>query len=481
MCKLTTTEQVVETATVSTTEPVKYVQPPNPPAWKKAAVFPIWALFATTYSVSRSWYMLNFVTLATFVNFVLDTVTGGWFKASMEEFLNPKSGEPKSGMMKNLSEKLLNKKENYVHFAAIFYITIIIAFHWGSIIYLRANNIGGWMLPFVCHMYYMGAGFNCGANNLHYVAHQQVSNNQKSHMFKSELINGFCRYVLEPCQGYIPEFWLNHHVKIHHKESNGPDDIQGVTFFERKHYNFIWFVADIPLQWYVRGPVHHIRNGATGTAIEMIVGEILFVALGIMLTKWDFFAGICLFWSPHICRSLAFNSSNEYVQHALVDGRDGNPHDPANNSFLLLQPCPMHKVMPRGLGSLPDNFEERWHAVHHNFPHKGMVGQDKMAPKVKCNLIFDIDYIAFKNALLKRDMEKLAGWWRPGYNFGDDKVKVSQFAEEDKKLDLKGRAALLDSFLYPAYDLDEMGNWLNAPPFPFNFMELGPMQQKVRD
>lgn len=78
-------------------------------------------------------------------------------------------------------------------------------------------------------------------------------------------------------------------------------------------------------------------------------------------------------------------------------------------------------------------------------------------------------------------MEKLAGWWRPGYNFGDENVKVSQFADQDKKLDLKGRANLLESFLYPAYELEEMGDWLRNPRFPFNLMELGPMQKVVRN
>ena len=375
MCK-PTNEQARDNATMSTAEvdAVKYVQPPNPPRWKKALFFPLWITVFLIHNIGMIWFLFGIFAVSHPVNFVLDKITFGMFDKMLCEFLNPKDGEPKSGLAKYISEMVLNKKENYVHFAAIVYITFGVAFHIGSIVYMRANDIGGWFLPLFCHLYYMGAVFPSGINDLHYVAHTQISNNQKSHMFKSELINGFCRFVLEPCQGFIPEFWLNHHVRVHHKESNGPDDIQGVSFFERKYYNYIWFVADIPLQWYLRGPLHHIRNGESEIAIQMFLGEFLYVAAGIALTRWDTFAGLLLVWIPHIIRSMNFNASNEYVQHALVDGRDGNPHDPANNSFLMLQPAPT-STFARGLWSKPDNFEERWHAVHHNFPHKGMVGQ----------------------------------------------------------------------------------------------------------
>lgn len=459
-------------------ETLKAPQPPKLATWKKVVTFPLWLGVATIYFSGLLWFGICGMGWAARVNYVIDVATFGKFEVALTEFLNPKGGVPKEGMMKNLSEKMLNKKENYIHFASILYVACGVAGAWASILYMRMNDIGSWWGPLLVHLYFMGAFFIMGINDMHYVAHYQVSNNQKNHMFKSEMVNAFCRFVLEPGMGFIPEFWLNHHVLIHHKESNGPDDIQGVTFFERKLYNFIWFVADIPLQWYVRGVIHHFRNGNSKIAMEMIAGEVAYIAFGIAMTRWDAYAAALLVWIPHLIRSMNFNASNEYTQHALVDGRDGNPHDPANNSFLLLKPVPREKY-PRGIRSLPDNFEERWHAVHHNFPLKGMSGQNLVAPKVKCNLIFDTDYLSFKNAVMSKNMIQLAEWWRPGYNFGNDNHKVSKYAEADKKLDIQGKAKLLESFLNPAYDLDEMGEWITAPPFPFNMMELGEQQEKV--
>jgi len=452
-------------------------RPRGPSKMLKMAWMPIWTVFASLYIFGSLWFGIVGMTWASVVCYIVDSASGGRYEKMMTEFLNPKGGEPK-GLMKSLSEAALNKKENYIHFASLLYTAIGDFGYWAIIFYLRNNDIGGLMLPLMVHSFWMGHFFIMGVNDLHYVAHTQISNNQKNHMFKYEILNNICMYIIEPMHGFLPLFWLDHHVKIHHKESNGPDDIQGVTFFERNFYNYICFVADIPLQWYVRGPLHHVRNGDKATAIHMVLAWCASLSVGISLTMWDVTTGVLLFWIPHLTRSLVFNSSNEYVQHALVDGRDGRPHDPANNSFLLLKAVPRFNY-PRGIRSLPDNFEERWHAVHHAFPHKGMVGQAELAPKVKCNLVFDTDYISFKQAVMLRNTKKLAQWWCPGYDFGNDKYKVSQYAEADKKLDMKGREKLLESFFYPAYDLDDMGEWIYAPSFPFNLMELGPMQKHV--
>lgn len=459
----------------------KTFQPPNPPLWKKALLFPLWLTNCLIFVGSLLWFSKVSIFVADTIHRIINVATFGTFAPALQGWIAPKDNLPRNGFERYLAELLLNRADkDFVHMTSILYLTFMVCVHVGGVLYCRVNNIGGWAVPLLLHMWYMGSGFVVAINDLHYVAHYQVSNNQKSHMFRSELINAFCRYVLEPCQGFIPEFWLNHHVKIHHKESNGPDDIQGVSFFERKFYNFIWFVADLPIQWYIRGPVHHIKNGTTRTAMEMIVGCVVFVAVGIKLTMWDPLSGVLLFWIPHTVRMMCFNAMNEYIQHALVDGRSGQPEAPANNSFLILNPT-RGDALALGLKGRPDNFEERWHAVHHNFPHKGMLGQDKIAPSVRCNLVFDTAMTQFKFALFTGDMMTLAKAWRPGYTFeGAKNTKISPFAESDKKLSLEEKAELLKSFLLPAYSLEEMGDWIEKPRFPFNCMELGPMQKVTK-
>ena len=96
-------------------------------------------------------------------------------------------GVPKEGIIKNLSDKMVNKKEYYVHFASILYVTCGVIAAWAAILYMRINDVGSWWGPLLVHFYFMGAFFIVGVNDLHYVAHHQVSNNQKNHVFKSEL------------------------------------------------------------------------------------------------------------------------------------------------------------------------------------------------------------------------------------------------------------------------------------------------------
>lgn len=445
----------------------------KPSQIKKIVFFPIWCLSCTIFIVGSLWRMIGLKVVSHYSHLLFDIATLGHFERILSELLNPKGGLPKPGLASYISSALINKKEHYVHFAAITWVTFALTLCWSSILYMRANNIGSWYGPLLVHFWQLGSVFPVGVNDLHYAGHFQISNNKKSHLFRSEVINFIVRYIIEPMQGFIPAFWLNHHVRIHHKEHNGPDDIQGITHFERNFKNFIWFLLDMPLQWYIRGPLVHFTNGNKMIGLEMVFSEIVFLCFGVALTKWDIYAGLLLFWIPHVTRVLCFNGLNEYMQHALVDGRWGNPDDPKYNSFLLLQPS-RPPCSARGLRyGFADNFEERFHAVHHNFPHKGMIGQDAYVSKIKCHLVFDTSYVAFVGAIFKRDFNSLAEWWRPCY-LAD---KVSDKQASDAKLSLEEKARLIESFLLPAYDLDEMGDWIKRPPFPFNMMDLGRMQR----
>ena len=44
--------------------------------------------------------------------------------------------------------------------------------------------------------------------------------------------------------------------------------------------NFGWFIAEMPLQWYVRAPLHHARRGDVTRAASMAATSIAYLALG---------------------------------------------------------------------------------------------------------------------------------------------------------------------------------------------------------
>merc|ERR1719410_17156 len=160
------------------------------------------------------------------------------------------------------------------------------------------------------------------------------------------------------------------------------------------------------------------------------------------------------------------------MQHALVDGRWGDPDEPKYNSFILQKPLVFCSKI-RGLrNSAVDNFDDRFHAVHHKFPHVPMTAQAAYLSKIKCHLVFETDYRTYIMSILKRDFETLAKCWRPDY------LRSSPYAKKDAELDLNAKSKLIESFTFRAYDMDEMGVWVEEPPFPFNMMEKGPKQQR---
>jgi hypothetical protein len=93
---------------------------------------------------------------------------------------------------------VLNDMENYTYFAPVAWNACGYTFLWSSVIYLRMNEIGGVWLPLLIHLYVLGACMAIGGNEIHYVAHLQVSTRQEAHLFKYEFLNMAVSYLLEP-------------------------------------------------------------------------------------------------------------------------------------------------------------------------------------------------------------------------------------------------------------------------------------------
>lgn len=229
------------------------------------------------------------------------------------------------------------------------------------------------------------------------------------------------------------------------------------------------------LQWYIRAPLHHARRGDVARATAMVFASLAYLAVGAFLWSRDPLAACLLVFVPHGIRLFGMNAMNEYAQHALVDARRGHPEDPANNSFLLLRESSA-SAYPRGLRVKAGNWEDRWYAVHHNFPRKHMSQLSGDCAKIQCNLVFDMDYAAFRKAAMIRDVAALAQAWRPGYRFGpgasaepgDSRARESGL---DAALDMAGREAAITTFFMPAFPRGECGPWASAPSWPFNVMK----------
>ena len=457
------------------------------------------------------------------VHDIPDKLSGGAFGAALGEWFVPSK---EYTWKKTLTGLLLNKTEDWTYFAPVAWNSACNLVLWTSILYLRSSakengdsysNMATCLFLFVylmgiCHTN-MGGNevilwqtahspkriilLACAYPQIHYTAHLQVSPRTEAHLFKYEILNQAVRWLLEPAMGWLPGFWLDHHVLIHHKESNGVDDIQSVSFYERCPKNFIWFVAEMPLQWYFRAPRYHLQKGEVGTAMTMIATSTLYVVSGVSLLRWDPIAG-CLWLVPHMHRLFTANATNEYCQHALVDPRGNEPEAPSRNSFLLLQPFPTAQF-PAGLRKRSENWEDQWHAVHHNFPRRHMSDLQAKRSTITCHLVFDMSYKDFRPAVIQQDVKALAAAWRPGYKFVDasdatketevaheDAVRVAKgkakaATEDDEEMDQATKEKIVASFFKPAMTQEDCKSWATAPSFPFCFMQgVGRDESKVK-
>eukprot|EP00811_Abedinium_folium_P002666 NODE_12447_length_1224_cov_3.440292.p1 GENE.NODE_12447_length_1224_cov_3.440292~~NODE_12447_length_1224_cov_3.440292.p1 ORF type:complete len:380 (+),score=70.21 NODE_12447_length_1224_cov_3.440292:70-1140(+) len=330
---------------------------------------------------------------------------------------------------------------------------------WVGVLYMRLQ-LGLVIAPLLLHIVVMGAGYSgLGLNEIHYHAHKQVSTIQTSHVFKPEPLNAFVTWVLQGAMGFSPGFWLHNHVRIHHKENNGHNDIQTVSFFPRSPDNFFYFGCEIPLQWHVRVALHFWSKKDRATALKVMAGSIVQLGGGALLTLHDPLAAFLTLWLP-LAQRMTVNAANEYVQHAYVD--QSAPFSIPRNTWVIVKPTPtakMDQLFPAGV--VPShNWAERLHAVHHLYPtmrssEQWVHFQEHYATFQKQrHIMFDIAESAYEKFLLAticHDIDGLA------------EMLVLDATKEEKVEEIK-------SLLGAAYPREACGTWATLPPWPFSAM-----------
>lgn len=149
------------------------------------------------------------------------------------------------------------------------------------------------------------------------------------------LIDQAFPYVLDPLMGHTWNSYFYHHVKHHHVEGNGPDDLSSTIRYQRddvrdflayvaRFYFLIWL--DLPLYFYrSRKPVLAAKAGAWEIAN--------YVFLGCMFAYVDKRATTFVFLIPLALMRLALMTGN-WGQHALVD--EVEPDSDFRSSITLI-------------------------------------------------------------------------------------------------------------------------------------------------
>lgn len=249
-------------------------------------------------------------------------------------------------------------------------------------------------------------------------------------------------YVLGPLMGHTWDSYYYHHVKHHHVEGNGPDDLSSTVRYQRDDlFHFLHYYLRFLLLVWLELPLYFIKKRKTNLALRAFTSEVSSYIFFYTMTKLHPRASTFVFLLPFAILRLGLMVGN-WGQHALVDELD--PNSDFRTSITIID------VMNRAC------FNDGYHTAHHLNPLRHWRDQPVHFLKSKAAylngkaLVFhDIDWFVMTIKLLQKDYMYLADRLVP---IGDQKsmskaeladmlrTKTKKFTEDDIRIKFKSLA-----------------------------------------
>jgi fatty acid desaturase len=226
-------------------------------------------------------------------------------------------------------------------------------------------------------------------------------------------------YILEPLMGHTWDSYYYHHVKAHHVEGNGPDDLSTTIRYQRDsvlaflHYQMrflllCWF--DLTRYFLVKGKYKF--------AFRVLVTELSSYAFMYFLACWTFKPTLFTLILPFVILRFGLMTGN-WGQHALVDEVD--PNSDFRSSITLIDvpvspSCsPLFICVNLTLQSNRFCFNDGYHTSHHLNPRRHWREHPNAFLKAKDRyskegaLVFqNIDYLEITFRILTKNYAHLA-------------------------------------------------------------------------
>jgi hypothetical protein len=184
--------------------------------------------------------------------------------------------------------------------------------------------------------------------------HNHIHNNgvlSKSSGLLVKAIDFLFPYVFEPLIGHTWDSYYYHHVKHHHVEGNGPEDLSSTVRYQRDDiWHFLHYVGRFLFLIWFDLPVYFVRKGKFDLAMRCLASELAsYGFMAGMTLKVNFHAGIFVLVIPFTLLRLGLMVGN-WGQHALVDELEPDSDfrssitliDVPVSTFLLLLLTPMN-------------------------------------------------------------------------------------------------------------------------------------------
>jgi hypothetical protein len=141
-------------------------------------------------------------------------------------------------------------------------------------------------------------------------------------------------YILEPLMGHTWDSYFYHHVKHHHVESNGPDDLSSTVRYQRDEFvDFLQYFGRFFALIWIELPLYFLRSRKYSLAVNSFVSEMASYAFIYCLATLNFRPTLFVLIIPMIQMRIGLMIGN-WGQHAFVD--EVQPDSDFRSSITLI-------------------------------------------------------------------------------------------------------------------------------------------------
>ncbi|KAI1093035.1 hypothetical protein F5B19DRAFT_491801 [Rostrohypoxylon terebratum] len=209
-------------------------------------------------------------------------------------------------------------------------------------------------------------------------------------------------YITDPLMGHTWNSYYYHHVKHHHVEGNGPNDLSSTIRYQRDNvWHFLHYVGRFYVLIWLDLPIYFLRNDRPTFALKTAFWELSNYAAILTLFILNSRPTTFVFLLPLMLLRAGLMVGN-WGQHALVDADE--PDSDYRSSITLID--------------VPSNrycFNDGYHTSHHLNPrrhwreHPVHFLANKHTYSAEHALVFhNIDYLEITLRLLLKDYAHLA-------------------------------------------------------------------------
>jgi hypothetical protein len=148
------------------------------------------------------------------------------------------------------------------------------------------------------------------------------------------LLDGGFPYLIGPLMGHTWNSYFYHHVKHHHAEGNGPEDLSSTLRYQRDEWSeFARYVGRFLFLVWAELPLYFLRKKRYELAVKCVCWELGSYGFITTMAYYNPYPTLFVFILPLLIMRLAMMIGN-WGQHALVDADD--PESDFRSSVTLI-------------------------------------------------------------------------------------------------------------------------------------------------